>query len=768
MASRLWILSVLAAAVCWSCAEKADVSGLNKPPDVWIASGPPEGAVTDYRVHFYWGGWDPDGEVVYYEYAIADNETGVFDPADTMSTSGDYAWTRIDGNEGDFAFSADEVADSTDLDDSESGPYQFARSHTFFIRSVDDRGARSPKPAHRSFTATTLSPTVYVDYPPITGLNAAQIPNIATFRWTGIDEDGDGGGGGEPLEVRHVLVAVDAPPFDGDWDAALAHIRDPSAPEWSEWRDYSATDESGRRWSPPALQMGRYLFAAQAKDEAGAVTPVFDLGSNLRRILVGSDFLWPVLTVVNPFIGRVRSGGLGGSAGVRVDLPAGLPIAFEWSGKGYEAGQIVTDYRYGWGVFGPGDEDQWSEWTPFIGEKAKSPPRTFFFGTQTFNVEIRDNLGFVSRVTIDINIVPLTMERDLLLVDDWVEPGPCFAENGGTTPCDAEHDAFWETALASVANFNPTTDVIALREGSLNSITLNMLARYRSVIWVADGSSAGESASFLNSLIDFKSPDSFNYAGTIDLLAAYMAVGGHVLLCGQQIMALVINSSELPLPRYPLIFRYELGGDQDGTYDDYGKNELGRIGVGEGSFAYNVCCLNVLDATYVPNSNQTRRGAPGAQRCPVDQIRDHDQVADGLRTALPLDVMTGPGFPQLDLRPEVAGQGKFYESVGLIADIYNPAYFSAPGMPCASAAETDPPRSCFQPIYGNGCNSTLSVIYNDAVAFWTSRYADRVPEAGGVAARSAVWGFHPVFFETDEVKEGLQVILHDEWALPRR
>jgi hypothetical protein len=30
-----------------------------------------------------------------------------------------------------------------------------------------------------------------------------------------------------------------------------------------------------------------------------------------------------------------------------------------------------------------------------------------------------------------------------------------------------------------------------------------------------------------------------------------------------------------------------------------------------------------------------------------------------------------------------------------------------------------------------------------------------------------VWGFEPIFFNPDEVKEALNLILFDEWKLPR-
>jgi hypothetical protein len=77
-------------------------------------------------------------------------------------------------------------------------------------------------------------------------------------------------------------------------------------------------------------------------------------------------------------------------------------------------------------------------------------------------------------------------------------------------------------------------------------------------------------------------------------------------------------------------------------------------------------------------------------------------------------------------------------------------------------------RWCFEPIYGLGCLNTASLIYRAPVAFWTLTFADRVPDAGGgPAAKSAVWGFEPVFFKPEQVKTALDLILFDEWQLPR-
>jgi len=43
-----------------------------------------------------------------------------------------------------------------------------------------------------------------------------------------------------------------------------------------------------------------------------------------------------------------------------------------------------------------------------------------------------------------------------------------------------------------------------------------------------------------------------------------------------------------------------------------------------------------------------------------------------------------------------------------------------------------------------------------------------VPDVGGPAGRSAIWGFHPVYFKPEEVKSAIDIILFEEWKLPRK
>ena len=718
----------------------------NRPPEVWLAIGPPEGSVTDYRVHVYWGGWDPDGEISHFEWALTSNETGVFDPADT---TGADKWHRTFAGDSIFKVSADALADSSQLVGRGATP-EFRRAHTFFVRAVDDQGRSSTRPVYRSFTARTISPEVFVSTPQRTGLNPAFMPPLITFRWSARDDDADNF---EPDSVRSIIVPVVA--HNNDWGTALDYIRENAdAPEWTRWVDYHAEGDSGRFWTTdPPLDFGQYLFAAQAKDEAGAVTPVFDLERNVRRVLVTDDIQGPTTEVRFKFMTPVVRIGTGGDP-VIIDVPAGLPVGFSWSADPSSYGGTLHGYRYGWDILDLNDDEQWEiTLTPFIGSRANSPSRVFFFGTHTFFLEVADNNGQITRVIVVVNIVPFTMGRSLLVVDDWEEFSLDFRVTNGLSPSDEQHDDFWLQMVDEVAGFSQG-DLYQM-EGPREELPINVLAQYDAVIWNAIGSANSVTGSRLTRYIGFVHPDPRlipdDGSAVPNILNMFMEAGGKVLICGQNVMATTINRDYFAAPKFPLIYKSEVTGNQSGSGSTIGAE----------GFAYQDCCLNVVDVAYTPSPATVRR-APAA--CPVDRVRERNQRTDGLRECIPMD--SSYAFPTLELRPEVAGLGRWYHEsrLGLNTDIYNPPYF---GDMCNHLAETIPPRSCFQPMYGHGCLNTSSAIYGAPIGFWTSQYANRIPRGSGVPARSAVWGFQPVYFNPSQVKEALNVILFDEWQLPR-
>ncbi len=314
--------------------------------------------------------------------------------------------------------------------------------------------------------------------------------------------------------------------------------------------------------------------------------------------------------------------------------------------------------------------------------------------------------------------------------------------------------------VTNLDGFDPLRDVIST-SGS-TGIPLTKLASYRSVIW-SSYSDVTKTSDFplLYTFIKYRPKSSTTTTttsstkSTPNLIALAMAAGTHFLITGAQPVQNAVNRVYAAGVRYPIIFRYELTGSQTDSPDV-------TASVGDQSFAYKELCLETLDFAY---TTVQRRRQGSSLYCTVNKVRKADANSlrdDTVREAIPID----PAFPRLTLRPEATDPGRFYNpsSRGIDAEVYNPMYFVnlCPFVPRST-------RACFQPIYGAGMNDTAEPTYGAPIAFWTSTFADRVPDApGAVGARSAVFGFPPVFFKPDEVRPAIEHILFDEWQLPRR
>lgn len=753
------LLTVAALGQLTGCSDSGEgVLKPNQPPTVWLSSAPPEGSVEGYNIKMFWGGWDPDGEIAYYEYLITNNKGGTFDPADT---TGRGKWSKVFGNDSTFSFSADQLVDPN----TKNMVTEFKRSHTFFIRAVDGQGLASRRPEYRSFTARTLSPRVNVLVPPGGSLTPAFVPPITTFRWVAEDYIDDLTSKIEPDSVSWILEPTAN--HNQSYDQTTSYIRklpvdSPKWNEWGGWKWYGAPQDSGKFWTSPPLDFEPYIFAVRAKDEAGAITPVFDTAWNVRRVQVSERTTGPVFKVRNQYLGTVTTAICHEPVTI-LDLPAGVPVDFCWEASAETYGGIVTGYRYGWDIEDLADPDQWeTDYTPFTSRSACSPARIFYFGTHTFTVEVIDNSGYCSRVEVKINIVQFTMENSLLVIDDyregtvagWDDPaGP------GVTPNDAQHDQFWETMLSDLSGFNARSDVLQVNSGDV--IPLTFIANYKSIIWSVFGIEGQEvSRPVLNQYIEFSAKTGEGGGGgkrQPNILALFLAAGGHLLINGNHPVSQGINLDyKIGMFRYPLIFLYELLGDQRSV-----PNANTPL-VGDESFMYRELCLETLEFAFT--NYQRRRDDTIEGNCEIDQIRRVPLGAlknHTMRAAIPVD----QAFPRLDLRIEAAGTDREYnpDKKGLDAEVYNPPYFQ---QLCPNTPRL--PRACFEPIYALECLDHMEVTYGAPVAFWTSAFADRIGEGqGAVAARSAVFGFPLVYFNPDQVRGAIEHILYDEWQLPR-
>jgi hypothetical protein len=466
-------------------------------------------------------------------------------------------------------------------------------------------------------------------------------------------------------------------------------------------------------------------------------------------VLTASDG-WPLLKLRNEYFGTIASS-VASTSFYIVNMPGGMDLDLEVWGSAAAYGGTIDGYRYGWDVPELYGDVGWTDWAPLADNTWVSiPNQVYFFGTHTFSVEVRDTSGFISRINLKFNVIPFTMEKPLLVVDDFAEHNSVWEG----LVSDQAHDDFWAFMAQNVDGFDPVHDIVEVSRDV--PLPIATMARYKTIIWNvhANHELPTELQPLLHDYIKFIPEDQqwpFTPVLETNMLAMYMSVGGHVLICGEQPMTAAIDPDLLADPKYPLMLQYELEGDQDGDYNDQMTDP-----VGDQSFPFREMCIDVLDLAY-PGGGNLRTSFNG---CGVTQLRGSRPREDGLRECIP----EGLDFPTLTLSPEFTQPGAIYDPdiSGLQSELYNPAYFSCGQLDLG-------PRLFIEPIYNLGCLDVGSNLYLSPVAVWTSVFENVVPDvAGGVAARSAVWGFEPFFFDTTAVRSALEVILFNEWQLPRK
>lgn len=192
-----------AALLLAGCSENVFIGadGANAPPTIQLVNGPVEQGVVGYTVELSWLGEDRDGRVERYEFVICEGNPLGFNREDTVGIA---RWTKTVRTDSVFKLLADHYDTTVTIGASAYSRYE--RTHTFFIRAVDDRGYRS-EPAYRSFTTWTLAPVVTIDFPPNAFPGHAQmLPPIINFHWEGVDPRDDPWHVAQVDSVRHLLT----------------------------------------------------------------------------------------------------------------------------------------------------------------------------------------------------------------------------------------------------------------------------------------------------------------------------------------------------------------------------------------------------------------------------------------------------------------------------------------------------------------------------------------------------------------------------------
>jgi hypothetical protein len=726
------VIGLVALAAGCSNTVYTGVHESNKPPEVWLSSGPVEGDTTSYQVHFYWGGWDPDGEIDHFEFIVVDGNPIGFDPADTTGLD---KWFITSSYDSVIRVTADENPRDWEENDLYT---KYDKTHTFFIRGVDTQGKRSDV-VSRSFTAWTLAPFVQLTHPEGT---VRTYSNVITFRWEGRDPIDSPSNYQQPDSVRILWSQVVN--HEGIYDPTFNIILDLNQnpgwyePLWGPWIWYRAPADSGTSTilgDDEILELNlSHIFAVQAKDEAGAVTAVFKKDQNVRQFLV-SPKQGPLLTITEPFLGGFKFLGTNLNP-VQVELPPGIELNFCWNADASSYGGEIKSYRYGWDIQQLDDPTQWAvDPSPFIKCAA---PRTWYSGVHTIYIEAVDTGNKITLGRIQVEIIPFSMERTLLWVDDWAlgnTPLPNMM-----LPDEETHDNFWLDICSKDQQFIPTRDVFDCRSNNNIPPEMRVIGKYQNIIWTYGNSQDGA----LQLVIKF-TPESMIGESTtvlINYLSLFLLRGGHVWTSGRSdLSAGGLSVTFLIAPEFPAALKFDHTPAQNDTS-------------GVNCMAYRDYCISVIDkiiGTFQTGGEMpVRRLADDAlSRCTLDP--DDEVTAE--YPGLPSDLTLSDDVTQSEMFFDPMVRGFYY------VEAYDPAYW-------IEVRQINQQR-CFHPMYRMRTRSTRSPLDRTAVALWLDKYSSVEPTGAGLpakAARSVHFGLPLWFFRATAV-DSIADVIFEEWGL---
>lgn len=450
----------------------------NKPPSVKITGGlyDSDSSAVSYRVNFSWHGWDEDGVVTAFEWAVDDT---------TLETS--WHWTTEPG--GQLRFRATSV-------DAESGATLFDW-HRFYLRSVDNESARSPVES-RLFSASTISPETRITFPPFNP-PITLMPRSFNIFWEGEDLDAsDPELGPVFYEYKLIRAGLNEDPVEALRARQNVFLDTLRVGDRTAWIRVPSTTTSARLENLPLSSS--FIFCVRAVDEAGAVEPTLDEGENFAVFEVSEEGCQPFVTMFESRLGSFVFP-LDGPTW-NVSAPSDVSLLFQWAGDLSFCGTRPGRVNY---ALDPVENDEspdgiggWSGWidadriiTPFSFPPAEEGKIHHFF------LKMRDETHDPRSERlcwVQIRVQSFPLDRTVLIVDDATPP----RRFGGT---DAEHDILRDRLLACAWEaLEPGEEVDFFdiyRAGDLSinpaEMSLSLLARYKLVIWNSFFFGRGES-----------------------------------------------------------------------------------------------------------------------------------------------------------------------------------------------------------------------------------------------------------------------------------
>lgn len=424
---RAMIATAVLAGGLAGCSTDTELGGVRVPnsrPDTRVTGQPPTLLEAGYAAQFNWTGSDPDGRIMGFEWKISDNGLDGISARDTLTVdplTGAVLnpWRYTTANDSTFFVLADQEGFPGDP---VTGPRSF-RSHSLFIRAVDDKGAKDPTPAYISFTSTTIVPTCRVVFPNLSNNSAKSVPPTVNIGWEGIDSDFDLR---IPTKVRYLWKQALDPagnpiPDEYSYNQYVDEILSYDDQAWSQWYPYKAL-ESERMVSFEKQTPDLYfLFAVQVQDTAGAVSVGFGYQQEVGHLWIKQrGYYRPQVNLAEPYLGSQTA------TIASYEVAGGQPMNFSWTADASSYNGKIESYRHGWNLTNPEDAADlgWSVPPGLSANNLFAAEQSFKDGLNTFYLRVvddSDQVTLMRRIARVIPYVARDFQLPLLVVDQVVD-----------------------------------------------------------------------------------------------------------------------------------------------------------------------------------------------------------------------------------------------------------------------------------------------------------------------------------------------------------
>ena len=560
-ANLSWLAALMALTLP-ACGKKSASTPLeNQRPVVEFTRAPSRsGDLYSYTYEMFWSGFDPDGEVREFVYAIDPPapSSGVPEP--------DTAWVSTTLNRGDFRFDA-----TSPLPPVPNTSPLAASYHVMVLKAVDNRGLSS-LPEVVAFNASTVAPSVRITSPAPSSRFRQYLPPAILIEWEG--EDVDGLASKKPVHYRAKLFTsstVITPAMIIQYPDTLIRYYQPK--NWATWDSLGADADS---YPFTALSPDQdYCFAVIAFDEAGAYTPYTSRDANVLhfRALYATTG-GPILTMFNDFFTYTYPAGVYAPNDpryeYRLEVPSNVSLTFNWSAEAQE-GTTMRYYRW---VLDPEnlqdesprsnertDLGHWSQSTLFV-TSCTLPPFTTA-GDHRLYIEAGDGNGLKSLGVIRFQVVVGAFDKPLGIVDDTrllvdrrsPSATTCIDRPLGRFPTAAELDTFLFARGGVPYRCYPAGsysrqgvfwgyefDTLNTRIGRPNlTPSLALLSRYRHLVWLVNADGADNTNPGTDLGNGMTALRYINSVGSLNVLVAYIRQGGEIWFAGSGAASAAIN-----------------------------------------------------------------------------------------------------------------------------------------------------------------------------------------------------------------------------------